>query len=1062
MKYCIQRVFLMSVICWISHPTLATTNFQNEDYSINLNEPNSSQIENPVYPIISWNNIIGRLTADHWGVNDGTPGTSSVNTKMANFYNRLKPGVLRLHHKGYVEKWVDVATKTWNREKIKSDLDNAKDTYKHAGRIMLTLDDVPSFISTSLPLTETQENALAAFFGQLPLVLKELGYYIDMYEFLNEKEKYYENDYASYWRMLNKIAIALKTSDPTVKCGGPAVSWPTSAVYKGFIDNCADNMDFISFHLYARGPGIYTDDDLFTGGHAYRNQANNAGAVVNYLNQKNITHLEVFLNEFNVQYSWTPYEPAHHNYLGASWMACFVKSVALKGVSGLNVWNTEDSAYGLNYNSAPANLYLMSKKYLRGSVVSSVDDLNRVEMIPVISNNGSRSVLFINRMGDKTTVVNAKNLLGVNIAAVKGMRLDHTTNIQGREYNTLIMNEVPDNIVLNPYGMVLLTNSAADSVTPPDNLKIAYKSDNKIALNWSSNNVTRRGFQISCNDEVVANLQGIVDTTYTINGLQAGTRYDIKVSTIDEFGNVYPSGESQISVVTRKTPLRINDRTTGTNLNELNFDNNWIPTLSDKTIGFDKVYNGDMTVSKSELSSMTADFTGHTVYIYGLRNNNNFIKVYIDNEFKKEILLNDVLDFDGIIYYDETLSDETHTLKIECDAGFSLDRVDVFSSRFEDVTTNPEKVNSIQAFPASHNISLNWEAPNHIAGIQYYRVISNVVSEINIDTVYSPEFVLKDLKENTNYPITIESYDPCGNYSVSDEFVFTTLTKEYVEIPKLVGSIILDGIPNEEGWMAAGHLPIVNSQDNLPNETDFSGWFKVLWSQRYLYIYIDVTDDIKIPRTDEVSELNEHDGFELYLDGNNDKVGPYTLLDASIKALYAPLQYEELNNVRTMLYAVNETTNGYGIEIRYNLTDLGMVPGTVGKELGLDIQLNDNDKTDSFGLDNKLTWQKNSNQAALNKALLGNMVFVEELTNIGEYVFYNHKLKISPTISDTYVNLENEFNDSFNVSIYSVDGRIMQSINDRKNIDVSKLNSGIYLLIVESKEKTFRGRFIRK
>lgn len=1016
---------------------------------------------NPVNLSVNWENVIGKLTADHWGVNDNGSGASQMNDKMAHFYEQVKPGVIRLHHKGLVDKWVDNTAKSWRKDVIEQELRNAKDTYKHGGRVMLTLDAAPNFISSTYPLTEVQEDELAAFFAQLPIIIKELGYHIDMYEFLNEKESGYENDLSSYWRMLNKIAVAMKEADPTVKCGGPAVSWPTGEIYRGFIDNCGQNMDFVSFHLYARGAGDYDNDDLFTGGHPYRNQAASAGAVADYLKEKGITHLETFLDEFNVQYVWEPYEPAHHNFVGASWMACFVKNVALQGITGLNVWNTDDGAYGLNYNTAPANLYLMSNKYLRGDVAESSDPADKVEMIPVISELGERSLLFVNRTGEPVTVVNAKSLIGGDESLINGMRLDSTTNTEGRVYVTETMDEVPTDVLLNPFGMVLLTNVAADEVAAPADLKTAYILENEIGLTWRSDAITRKGFRIYSNDEFVADVQAVVDTVYVLTGLQPNTAYNIKVATIDEYGNTYPSGETTITVKTRKMPLKINDRTVGDGFHQFNYDKNWTPTVSSKKVHDAPAYNGDVTVSKAGVSTATVKFKGHTVVLYGVRTDrNNLIKVYVDGVLKRELTKDTPFGFDSMVYYDETLTDGEHTLRIEADATFSLDRMDVFGKTFEDVTEAPEKVTEVDVLPTTNLISLKWVAPEHSAGIQYYRILTTLPEEQRIDTVYSPEFTISELQENTAYTVTIEAYDPCGNKSVSDEMQFSTVVKQCVEIAKLKGSIVVDGVADEEGWLAAQSLEITNSSTAVPDRNDLNGWFKVLWSQRYLYLYIDVTDDVKVARTDELSDLGEHDGFELYLDGNNKKTGPYSLEDAYVKALYSPVQYEEYNNVTTMVYGVSETEHGYGVEIRYNLADLRMVPGEVGKELGLDIHLNDNDKLGSYGLDNKLTWQRGSENAALNKAMLGNMVFVEEVSGLG-LVNRVESLSVHPNPVVDLLNVSVS-EAEFNVVIYNSQGKRLAEYKNQCQIDMTEYAAGVYMVQVIAQDKMYNAKIMKK
>ena len=136
--------------------------------------------------VVNWENIVGTLTADHWGVNDMGAGFKKVNIRMAEFYEQMQPGIIRMHHSKMVNSWVNNETRSWNTEKIKLVFDNVKETYSYGKRVMLTLDGCPAFISDKLPLTESQEDELAAFFAQLPVILKDMGYRVDLYEFLNE------------------------------------------------------------------------------------------------------------------------------------------------------------------------------------------------------------------------------------------------------------------------------------------------------------------------------------------------------------------------------------------------------------------------------------------------------------------------------------------------------------------------------------------------------------------------------------------------------------------------------------------------------------------------------------------------------------------------------------------------------------------------------------------------------------------------------------------------------------------------------------------------------------
>jgi|GEM_PF-2940059 len=482
---------------------------------------------NPVAVNISWSSpSVGQLTADHWGTNDSGRGHTSVNTNMANFFQVYQPGVVRIHNKGLVQSLVNTTTQQWDTVKIRRLFVNSLNTYKHAKRIMFTFDDCPSFISTNLenklPLTVTQEDQIAAFFAQFPVIIKQMGYKIDLYEFFNEKESAYTDFGASsgYWRVLNKIAVAMKAADPGVKCGGPALSYPSSSMYRGFIDNCKANMDFISIHTYARGAPTtpYSYDDLFgyinsASTHAYRNQATVVGGISTYLKSKNITKLEVILDEFNVQYVWAPYEPMHHNFRGAAWTACFIKSMALKGVNVLNNWNTDDGgSYGMigtNYFSAQANLYQLSNPYLRGTMYDSNDASDQLEMIPVKAADGTKSVLFINRTGSVVTLTYVDKAMGIvnDMALLKGFRIDSTTQVINTNpyptYRTDIISPVTRNIEINPWGMVLLTTN----LTTGDGLSVPnVKSKVTVYPNPTRNTLTIDTDHNQFNVEILNNL----------------------------------------------------------------------------------------------------------------------------------------------------------------------------------------------------------------------------------------------------------------------------------------------------------------------------------------------------------------------------------------------------------------------------------------------------------------------------------------------------------------------------------------------------------------------------
>jgi hypothetical protein len=153
---------------------------------------------NTVNPVVNWNKVAGQLTAVHWGLNNQnaqgfTPSNQELAYQgLANYFRLVQPGVIRIM-KNITTAWF--SGNSWDRKTVRTELDNAQHSHvnQHAKRIMLCLYAPPPFINSGkLPLAnEAQEDSLAAFFAQLPLLIKSVGYHINLYEFFNEKEPAY-------------------------------------------------------------------------------------------------------------------------------------------------------------------------------------------------------------------------------------------------------------------------------------------------------------------------------------------------------------------------------------------------------------------------------------------------------------------------------------------------------------------------------------------------------------------------------------------------------------------------------------------------------------------------------------------------------------------------------------------------------------------------------------------------------------------------------------------------------------------------------------------------------
>jgi xylan 1,4-beta-xylosidase len=421
---------------------------------------------NPVGPGVIWEQVLGKITADHWGLNHIMSGGYSNG-----HYEDVHPGIVRIMGAGFTgSDWVNTEKEHWDTLRVKTFMDANKDRFdvihNGGGKILLSIYKPP--MTQTLPIADlTTEDKEVALLGQLPGVIWSLGYYIDMYEVFNESDGVYwgsgkPNNLAEYVRVLSKTARAMKATDPTVKVGGPATAWSYAEVYKAFGDNCLDDMDFFSFHMYSGGTAEMTDmSALFPG---YTSRVSSAASVVNYFKEKGKTNYDVYLNEW-LTGSWSPYEPCQDNHIGAAWMAVTIKNLALAGVTGTNVWY-----YRINENMAGSQLYKLSRDHLRGDIVYSKTN-SSVEILPVLSAEGKKNVLIINKTKSSITITNAKSLIGGDASKMVAMRLDESTvlnpelaNTSGVRYGVDVMPKVPQDILLLPYGMILLSDDGGQNL----------------------------------------------------------------------------------------------------------------------------------------------------------------------------------------------------------------------------------------------------------------------------------------------------------------------------------------------------------------------------------------------------------------------------------------------------------------------------------------------------------------------------------------------------------------------------------------------------------------------
>lgn len=164
---------------------------------------------------------------------------------------------------------------------------------------------------------------------------------------------------------------------------------------------------------------------------------------------------------------------------------------------------------------------------------------------------------------------------------------------------------------------------------------------------------------------------------------------------------------------------------------------------------------------------------------------------------------------------------------------------------------------------------------------------------------------------------------------------------------------VIDGVVDAEWSNHASEDISNNNQGTVSSDTDLSASYKITWDNSFLYLLVEVSDDVV--HSDDDASVWQDDCLEVYFDIGNDKLTSYGIDDYQYQFRYNDNQvyeakYSKITNVD---FDQTSTSGSVIYEVAFPWSTLGTIP-TDSIAFGLDIMLNDNDNTG--GREGKLAW----------------------------------------------------------------------------------------------------------
>ena len=393
---------------------------------------------NKIARAVDWNTVRGLTTPRSFGINafhGFVPKTTNDPSYQRNMAY-LRCGFVRYHNSGMLQDshiddgLVDEKNRRWDAAKVKQAL---TPIFSQKPERLVCINHFPSWMITkgSNLLNADQMDAYAAFCADLVrIVNKDARLGVRYWEVTNEKDDSYFTAFHTNGgygglqdpakpdhieeliTIYNKCATAMKRVDPTILVGGPAATRADLApFYTRFLHGTAAHLDFYSFHWYATGVRETTDAEIYA---SAQDSGKYVRAVVAALQKESPKRrVPVFLDEYNISWTWETNDPRMTNQKGGVFDALVMIAAAENGADGTAAWNDRDGIYGKmdyeNHLRPAAAVFRLFNTFLVGKRVAvGTDDAKAVAPFAIVNGARLRSLLLVNRSDRLQTVAYAR------------------------------------------------------------------------------------------------------------------------------------------------------------------------------------------------------------------------------------------------------------------------------------------------------------------------------------------------------------------------------------------------------------------------------------------------------------------------------------------------------------------------------------------------------------------------------------------------------------------------------------------------------------------------------